>query len=101
MRETNQRQAEYQNEVLKRLITFRHQDDTSEESCCICLQTYEEGDELSMIPICGHKMHSQCLKQWFDVKLEEYSSSSEVFPLECVLCKRVLLLETLDESLRN
>ncbi|KAK4721234.1 hypothetical protein R3W88_011467 [Solanum pinnatisectum] len=33
------------------------------ESCCICLDTYDDGAELGKIN-CGHKFHYQCIRRW-------------------------------------
>ena len=44
--------------------------------CVICLQDYEEGEEL-MTLVCFHKFHSSCIKKCLGVRKE------------CPVCKTV------------
>eukprot|EP00736_Rhodelphis_marinus_P008795 Rmarinus@m.16730 len=48
-----------------------------DSTCCICLEDYEEGDELRKM-FCGHRFHKPCIETWGTVKSE------------CPLCKRDL-----------
>lgn len=34
-----------------------------DDECAICLGTYAEGDDLSLLP-CSHRMHTECLTPW-------------------------------------
>jgi hypothetical protein len=53
--------------VVSKLSTriFKQQITTDEEpeSCAICLEDYETGDELRILP-CGHVYHSTCVDGW-------------------------------------
>ncbi|XP_020204854.1 probable E3 ubiquitin-protein ligase HIP1 [Cajanus cajan] len=35
-----------------------------EEKCAICLEVYEDGDEIGKLDLCIHIFHVQCIKQW-------------------------------------
>ena len=34
------------------------------DTCCICLQSYEPNDPIRIIPNCCHELHVECLDQW-------------------------------------
>ena len=34
------------------------------EQCMVCLCDFEEGDELRLMPVCGHAFHSKCVDPW-------------------------------------
>ena len=43
-----------------------HEDDTAESNenlCSVCLDSFAEGDELSLLP-CTHKFHNKCIQPW-------------------------------------
>ncbi|KAH0682486.1 hypothetical protein KY289_020238 [Solanum tuberosum] len=48
------------------------------ESCCICLDTYDDGAELGKINY-GHEFHYQCIRRW----LKRNNS--------CPICRRIAL----------
>jgi len=72
-----------QNEI-KKLIEMREvsltqeycDNDENQQECCICLDRYQQGTHVIKLLICGHVMHSECLKSWLNVKSN------------CPLCKR-------------
>ncbi|GMH36307.1 hypothetical protein BSKO_04175 [Bryopsis sp. KO-2023] len=33
-------------------------------SCPICLEEYQKGEKLTVLPVCGHKFHSKCVGRW-------------------------------------
>ena len=47
-----------------------------DDTCAICLDAYEEGDNLTWLP-CKHSFHSHCIRQWL-------SGTSGL----CPMCKR-------------
>jgi hypothetical protein len=38
-------------------------DNNNCSTCIICMDDYEQGNELSMLP-CFHKFHKDCIKEW-------------------------------------
>ncbi|KAL0430716.1 UNVERIFIED_CONTAM: RING-H2 finger protein ATL8 [Sesamum radiatum] len=47
--------------------------------CAICLAEYADGDEVRVLPQCGHRFHRQCVDTW----LESHSS--------CPSCRQILV----------
>ncbi|KAI4364036.1 hypothetical protein MLD38_020180 [Melastoma candidum] len=37
---------------------------TTASSCSICLKDYDPGDDLRLLPDCGHLFHSKCIDPW-------------------------------------
>ena len=36
-----------------------------EEACCsVCIDAFEEGDQLRTLPVCGHAFHKDCIDEW-------------------------------------
>lgn len=50
-------------------------------SCSICICEFEEGEELRLLPTCGHIFHTECILPW----LTEKKNS-------CPLCQREVLI---------
>ena len=44
----------------------RDRADTTQENCSICLDEYEEREEVCKLN-CGHKYHSQCIDKWLSM----------------------------------
>lgn len=36
-----------------------------EDSCAICLNNYEEDDNIYILEACNHKFHTKCIVDWF------------------------------------
>ncbi|KAJ8510096.1 hypothetical protein OPV22_000530 [Ensete ventricosum] len=56
----------------------------AKESCAICLDNFEAGGEVGMMPRCGHMFHPPCIKKWWlfaDCKT-------------CPLCRAVVIAVT-------
>ncbi|RDX86982.1 putative E3 ubiquitin-protein ligase HIP1, partial [Mucuna pruriens] len=49
------------------------------EKCIICMEEYEDGDEIGKLDLCVHKFHIQCVKEWLMNKNT------------CPICKRTAL----------
>lgn len=54
------------------------------ESCAICLDNFEAGEEVGMMPQCSHMFHPACIKKWW-----LYADCKT-----CPLCRAVVIAET-------
>ncbi|KAJ3673063.1 hypothetical protein LUZ60_006437 [Juncus effusus] len=52
----------------------------NQSECVICLMDFEEGEDLRVLPMCGHKFHVSCVDTW----LRAHSS--------CPSCRRILVV---------
>ena len=41
------------------------------DSCPICTVEFIEGDQVTRMPPCGHFVHEDCARSWFDTKNQE------------------------------
>lgn len=51
-------------------------DEDHSQECCICLNTFENGEEITSLKICEHRFHPKCIEVWLRSKPE------------CPLCRR-------------
>ena len=49
--------------ALKKLPIHKFKEGDPFETCCICLDDFEEGDKLRILP-CDHAYHSKCIDSW-------------------------------------
>ncbi|KAG8377232.1 hypothetical protein BUALT_Bualt08G0006900 [Buddleja alternifolia] len=68
--------------VLKSLPSFKYGEDEKQpenhSDCAICLAEYAPGDEIRVLPQCGHGFHIECIDMW----LGSHSS--------CPSCRQIL-----------
>jgi len=73
--------------LVKELIQNRNYNDT----CCICLSQFVQGERIRVLPSCKHEFHSHCISQWaktFATKgRSSYCYSKSGIPT-CPLCVR-------------
>ncbi|KAK8483310.1 hypothetical protein V6N13_096999 [Hibiscus sabdariffa] len=55
-------------------------------SCVICLEDYEDMDEVGALKTCGHKYHAPCIKKWLLMKNT------------CPICKASVLTDDMKEK---
>ncbi|KAH7365981.1 hypothetical protein KP509_18G057400 [Ceratopteris richardii] len=46
--------------------------------CAVCLTPFDDGEELRLLPGCGHSYHKECIDMWF------FSHET------CPLCRRII-----------
>ncbi|KAI3462291.1 hypothetical protein Pfo_018954 [Paulownia fortunei] len=70
------------NKVVRSLPKFTYDSSTGGGSaeCAICLAQYADGDEVRVLPQCGHGFHLQCVDTW----LGSHSS--------CPSCRQILVV---------
>jgi hypothetical protein len=64
-----------------------------DEHCVICLEQFEDGDRLRVLP-CGHQFHTGCIDKW----LSGSSSYEECFTSLCPTCKKTPNVGVLSNS---
>jgi len=60
------------------------------DTCCICFETYTQGDTLRVLPKCGHELHDTCLDQWVDTFVTNPTKIRH--DPSCPLCKESLMI---------
>ena len=68
---------------LRRRRRRRRPEEEEEEQCVICLERFEEGDRLRVLP-CSHLFHVSCIDKW----LSGSYSDMECFTSGCPTCKK-------------
>eukprot|EP00551_Chaetoceros_affinis_P006622 CAMPEP_0203667398 /NCGR_PEP_ID=MMETSP0090-20130426/4232_1 /ASSEMBLY_ACC=CAM_ASM_001088 /TAXON_ID=426623 /ORGANISM="Chaetoceros affinis, Strain CCMP159" /LENGTH=733 /DNA_ID=CAMNT_0050531547 /DNA_START=761 /DNA_END=2962 /DNA_ORIENTATION=- len=64
-----------------------------EEHCVICLEQFNDGDRLRVLP-CNHRFHTSCIDKWLSGSL----SYDECFTGLCPTCKKTPNVGTLSNS---
>ena len=57
-----------------------------DNTCCICLEEYEETAKLTKLP-CNHWMYSECIEKWFNRDVT------------CPLCKEIAIEKPYNEAI--
>ena len=39
-----------------------------DKSCTICMEDYESGDSIKVLPSCNHPFHDACIEEWLKEK---------------------------------
>ncbi|KAI5388919.1 RING-H2 finger protein ATL39 [Lathyrus oleraceus] len=50
--------------AVKALPVCSYEEDTKQPDCAICLEEFEDSDEVKMIPYCKHVFHPKCIDAW-------------------------------------
>ncbi|GMF11792.1 unnamed protein product [Phytophthora lilii] len=57
-----------ENEVVKEEITYRSSTDSESETCPICLDDFEDGADVKVLP-CQHFFHVDCINPWLEGRI--------------------------------
>lgn len=83
----NRKQLASASAISKLSVKIFREKPSQEESCSICLEEYEEGSELRVLP-CHHQFHTSCVDAWLTTKKKL-----------CPICKRDITLNLEASSL--
>jgi hypothetical protein len=95
-----------QREVIDRINVFtfsreeggaEEEDEDSTRSCCICLEAFDEGDQLRMLP-CLHDFHTGCIDPWLKQNCTCPLCKEDV---EMLLARRMSMQSTIGRSMDN
>ena len=56
---------------LTKIVYFKDQQKHQVEKCSICIEDYEDGQQMLKIPECNHIFHPDCCLEWFNSKNQE------------------------------
>jgi len=96
---------------VRRLPLKLYSGPNSADSCSICLEDFEEGEKLRVLP-CGHQFHSDCIEQWLTTRPSPVCPLCKQSPLDLPTTGRTLqvqpaatehtpLLQNVDEGGEN
>ncbi|KAK9291260.1 hypothetical protein L1049_009448 [Liquidambar formosana] len=63
------------NSTAQLIPVYKYTKECQEGTCAVCISEFKEGEEIRMLPECGHSYHVPCIDLWL------YSHSS------CPLCR--------------
>ena len=67
--------------------TFREEEGDEVEDCIICLENFETGAELRLLP-CQHRFHRTCTDRWLLAAAKLDSAADRPAKSCCPVCKR-------------
>uniref|UniRef100_A0A7N0UJ03 RING-type E3 ubiquitin transferase n=1 Tax=Kalanchoe fedtschenkoi TaxID=63787 RepID=A0A7N0UJ03_KALFE len=56
------------------------------EECAICLAEFAEGNEIRVLPDCGHGFHAECVDKWLAARSSCPSCRQCLAPVRCQKC---------------
>uniref|UniRef100_A0A7N0T825 RING-type E3 ubiquitin transferase n=1 Tax=Kalanchoe fedtschenkoi TaxID=63787 RepID=A0A7N0T825_KALFE len=68
------------------MFTFTSSAGFAAEECAICLADFAEGDEIRVLPDCGHGFHAQCIDRWLAARSSCPSCRQCLAPVACQKC---------------
>ncbi|CAI9760748.1 unnamed protein product [Fraxinus pennsylvanica] len=54
------------NSTMQFIITSTHTRESGHDVCAVCLNEFEEGDGVRVLPKCTHTFHISCIDKWLD-----------------------------------
>ncbi|CAM8956333.1 unnamed protein product [Rhodiola kirilowii] len=56
------------------------------EECAICLAEFSQGNEIRVLPDCGHGFHTECIDKWLAARSSCPSCRQCLAPVRCQKC---------------
>ena len=78
-------------DMVKFILNNINTDKTRDNMCAICINDYEEGDEIISFD-CSHDYHLKCISPWLKENIHINQAP------KCPLCKEVLIIEYVEET---
>ncbi|CAN8327793.1 unnamed protein product [Cochlearia groenlandica] len=61
-------------------------EDSSAAECAICLTEFSDGEEIRILPLCGHAFHVACIDKWLTSRSSCPSCRRILVPVKCDKC---------------
>ncbi|KAG2319200.1 hypothetical protein Bca52824_012413 [Brassica carinata] len=61
-------------------------DGGSSNECAICLTEFSDGEEIRILPLCGHAFHVACIDKWLTSRSSCPSCRRILVPVKCDRC---------------
>ncbi|XP_010530985.1 PREDICTED: probable E3 ubiquitin-protein ligase ATL44 [Tarenaya hassleriana] len=70
-------------------FTFSSAEPQPATDCAICLTDFADGEEIRVLPLCGHAFHVSCIDRWLASRSSCPSCRRILVPLRCDRCGHV------------
>lgn len=76
-------------------------DDGESTECAICITEFADGEEIRVLPLCGHSFHVACIDKWLVSRSSCPSCRRILTPVRCDRCGHASTAEMKDQAHRH